>query len=218
MRDRSRPSSPLQLVVLALVYEAPQHPYRMHTLIRERGKDQIANVAQRNSVYQAIRVLERAGLIEALETERDERRPERTIYGITDKGRRTLPAWLSAMLSTPAREFPDFPAALAHVAGLAPKALRPLLEARQAALEAHLQTLQVSIPGLPRVFSLEAEYLAAVTRAEVKWLQAVVADLRSGRLTWSDALIRKVAVRFAKAEAAPNAAAKPRARKVPRGR
>jgi hypothetical protein len=32
----------------------------MQTLIKERGKDQIANVAQRNSVYQTIAALKRA--------------------------------------------------------------------------------------------------------------------------------------------------------------
>ena len=36
--------SPLALVVLALLYEAPMHPYRMQQLIKERGKDEVVNV------------------------------------------------------------------------------------------------------------------------------------------------------------------------------
>src|SRR5579863_2008296 len=177
MRNLSRPSSPLQLVVLALVYEEPMHPYKMHTLIKERGKDQIANVAQRNSVYQTIRGLLRAGLISIRETERDERRPERTIYEITPQGRKTLRTWMETMLSTPAQEFPDFPAVLSHVAGAKPDELRALLQQRVPALEAKLAGLEVEMPGLPRVFTLESEYLAAIVRAELVWLRGVVADL-----------------------------------------
>src|SRR5438309_6989392 len=107
----SRPRSPLAMVLLASVAEAPMHPYRMQTLIKERGKDQIANVAQRNSVYQTIDALRRAGLIAMRETEREERRPERTIYEATEEGRRTLRSWSNTALSTPAREFLEFPAA-----------------------------------------------------------------------------------------------------------
>src|SRR5262245_38757715 len=98
----SRPKSPLRLVVLSLVWEEPMHPYRMQVLIKERGKDRIANVAQRNSVYQTIDALKRAGLIAVRETARQERRPERTVYEATPEGRRTLIAWLRTVLSTPA--------------------------------------------------------------------------------------------------------------------
>lgn len=36
-----RPRSPRALVVLALLAEAPMHPYRMRPLIKERGNDKI---------------------------------------------------------------------------------------------------------------------------------------------------------------------------------
>jgi DNA-binding PadR family transcriptional regulator len=203
MRDTSRPSSPLQLVVLALVFEEPMHPYRMHALIKQRGKDQVANVAQRNSVYQTIRVLERAGLIRARETSRDERRPERTTYEITDEGRRTLRTWMEEMIATPAREFPDFPAALSQVAGLPPDELRTLLERRIAALEKRLSEIPLTYPGLPRVFLLESEYQAAMIRGELDWLRTLVEDLRTRRLTWSEEELRQVAAQFASANPLP---------------
>ena len=87
MPHPTRPRSPLSIIVLGLACEEPMHPYRMQTLIRQRGKDQVANVAQRNSVYQTIEALERAGLIVARGTSRDENRPERTVYEATAAGR-----------------------------------------------------------------------------------------------------------------------------------
>jgi DNA-binding PadR family transcriptional regulator len=190
MTDPARPRSPLWMVVLAFVSEAPMHPYRIQTLIKERGKDQIANVAQRNSVYQTIAALRRAGLIAVRETSRAERRPERTVYQVTEEGRRTLRSWMGTVLSTPAREFPDFPAALSLVAGVPPHELRIQLERRVGALAARLAELDKPVPGLPRLFLLEAEYMAAVVRAEIAWLRGIIGDLRSRRLTWSEAWLR----------------------------
>jgi DNA-binding PadR family transcriptional regulator len=186
------------MVVLSLVCEEPMHPYRMQVLIKERGKDQIANVAQRNSVYQTIVALRRAGLIAIRETSREERRPERTVYEATEAGRRTLGSWLQTVLSTPAREFPDFPAALSLVPLLAPRDVRTQLEARVAVLELRLAELEKPVPELPRLFLLEAEYMAAIVRAEIKWLRAVIADLRSRRLTWSEAWLRRMAAEWEK--------------------
>jgi DNA-binding PadR family transcriptional regulator len=159
------------------------HPYRMQTLIKERGKDHVANVAQRNSVYQTIDGLLRAGLIAVRETSRHENRPERTVYAATDEGRRTLQAWVRTVLSTPAREFPDFPAALSLIEpSMKPAELRGLLETRVAALEVRLAGHEAPFPGLPRMFLLEEEYMTAVVRAEIAWLRGVIEDLRAGRL------------------------------------
>jgi DNA-binding PadR family transcriptional regulator len=185
------------MVVLALVCEEPMHPYRMQSLIKERGKDQIANVAQRNSVYQAIEALLRAGLIAIRETLRDERRPERTVYEPTEEGRSTLHAWLRAVLSTPAREFPDFPAALSLAPFLEPDDMRDQLELRVGALERRLAELEKPVPGLPRLFLIEEEYMAALVRTEIRWVRGLIGDLRSRRLTWSEAWLRRMAAEWA---------------------
>lgn len=161
------------------------HPYRMQTLIRQRGKDQVANVAQRNSVYQTIEALERAGLIVARGTSRDENRPERTVYEATAAGRAALRDWVRTGLSTPAREFPEFPAVLSTTFGVdGPADFAQLLAARVEALEARRADLEQEYPGLPRLFLLENEYLAAITRAEIRWLRGVIADLESGALNY----------------------------------
>jgi DNA-binding PadR family transcriptional regulator len=189
--------STLATVLLALLLEAPMHPYRMQRMIRERGQDQLVNVAQRNSVYQALDRLVRDGLARPAGTARDGGRPERTVYEITDEGAATLRQWLTAMVTTPAREFPEFPAALAFLAILPPDEVRTLLRARIAAQEDRLAAIEAQAPpGLPRLFLIEDEYRAAVLRAELTWLRAVVDDLASGRLTWDEELIRSTLARF----------------------
>jgi hypothetical protein len=104
---------------------------------------------------------------------------------------------MRTVLSTPARRFPDFPAALSLVALLGPDDACTQLEARAGALEMHLADLEKPVPSLPRLFLLEAEYMAAVVRAEIQWLRAVTSDLRSGRLTWSEEWLRRMAAKWA---------------------
>lgn len=181
--------SPLALAVLALLDESPMHPYRMQQLIKERGKDQVVNVRQRTSIYQTIARLERDGLIHAQETARDEHRPERTIYAITEAGRETCRAWLREMLATPSNEFPELPAAISFLPLLTMEDALQQLERRESALQAQLAELDASLEPvqgvLPRLFLLESEYLRTMLVAERDWVVQLVADLRARRLTWS---------------------------------
>jgi DNA-binding PadR family transcriptional regulator len=189
--------STLAMLLLALLLEAPMHPYRMQQMIRERGQDQLVNVAQRNSVYQALDRLVRDGLARPGGTAREQGRPERTVYEITPDGEATLRRWLTAMLPMPAREFPEFPAALAFLPILEPAVVRSLLERRVTALEEKLAgVVGQAPPGLPRLFLIEDEYRAAMLRAELAWVRALVDDLASGRLTWDEALIQSTLAEF----------------------
>jgi DNA-binding PadR family transcriptional regulator len=181
------------MVVLSLLVEGPMHPYLMQQRIKQQGKDSIANVAQPNSVYQVIERLQREGLIAVRETAREERRPERTVYELTDEGRRTLYEWVRTMLSEPERDFPDFPAALSVLAILKPEDARRQLEERAEALDRRLADLDKTNSPVPRLFLIEDEYRQVVTRAELDWVRSVIDDLDAGRLTWSREWIRSVA-------------------------
>jgi DNA-binding PadR family transcriptional regulator len=181
--------SPLALAVLSLLEVGPLHPYGLQRLIKLWGKDKVVNVGQRASLYKTIQRLTAAGLISVRGTERDQQFPERTVYELTDEGRRQSREWLASMLATPRNEFPEFPAALSFAMLLGPDEARAVLERRAAQLGESLAGLEHELGGeldhLPRVTLLETEYQRAVTAAELAWVNAVVDDLRSGALSWS---------------------------------
>jgi DNA-binding PadR family transcriptional regulator len=186
--------SPLALAVLVLLYEAPMHVYRMQQLIKKRGEDEVINVTQPNSLYQTIARLEREGLLVAGSVDRESKRPERTVYELTDSGRATLVQWTREMLSVPSREFPEFPAAISVLLVLTPKDALKQLEKRIARLEpeiARLDSRTAATHFLPRMFRLEIELLHAQAVAELRWVQAIADDLRTGRLTWNKAWVKK---------------------------
>lgn len=191
--------SPIALAILVMLCEAPMHPYRMQRLIKERGKDEVINVEQRASLYQTIRRLAREGLITRRKTERRAKRPARTIYAVTEAGRATAFEWLRGMLSTPTPGYPEFPAAVSFLPLLTPDDARRQFELRAQALADELDRIDAGLQRaapLPRLFLLESEYLRAIHAAELAWVNAVIADLRAGRLTWDEAWLRKIAAEF----------------------
>ncbi len=173
------------------------HPYRMQRLIKDRAKDQVIKVEQRASLYQTISQLLRAGLIAFWETARQEGFPERTVYMLTDKGHQTALNWMREMLSTPAREFPEFPAAVSLLPLLTPEDALSQLEIREARVADQLSAIdedvQTHAASLPRLFLLESEYLRVVQEAELNWVRSIIADLRSGALTWNQEWMRPFA-------------------------
>ncbi|MFC6881416.1 PadR family transcriptional regulator [Actinomadura yumaensis] len=197
MNRESRPS-PLGLVVLGLLLEARMHPYEMQRLLKERQKERVVNIGQRSSFYQTINRLQRDGLIVAHRTVREGTRPDRTVYEITDEGRRTFHGWLRRMLAAPRDVFPDFPVAVSYLPLLEMREAVELLETRRDALADELSEVEAALAAggavLPRLMLLEEELRRDVVAAELRWLSALVDDIDRGRITWSaEALADQIA-------------------------
>ena len=191
--------SALGLIVLWLLFEQPQHAYRMQKLIESQGKDRVVNVRSRASLYQTIERLQRLGLVEVHETVRSESHPDRVVYAITDAGRATAREWLREMLRSTGDEFPEFITAVSVLFGLAPEDAAQQLGQRADRLAAQLADAEhelTSNPDLPRLFLLEEEYRRVVLAAELAWVRGVVDDIRAGRLTWNEQWLREVAAAF----------------------
>ena len=195
--DPSYRPSPLAVAVLSMLVPGPLHPYGIQRLLRHWGKDQVVNVEQRANLYKTIKRLREAGLIAVRQTERDQQYPERTVYELTEDGRRQAPVWLAGMLATVRNEFPQFPAALSFAMLLPPGEVQAGLEQRAAVLREDLARIEQALKkvpaSLPRVTLLDDEYRRAVTAAELAWIDGVLDDLRTGALTWDREQIATVA-------------------------
>lgn len=179
-----RPSNPLALAVLVLLSERPMHPYQMSATLRERRKEDSIKINY-GSLYSVVESLHRRGFIEARETVREGRRPERTVYAITGSGEGLMTAWLSELLSNPAKEFPEFEAALSLMPALPPDEVVSLLERRLSAQRESLDAGRTMLDkaaamGMPRIFSVEHEYELEMLAAEVRFLENLLDDLRAG--------------------------------------
>lgn len=185
----SRPLTPLALTVLRMLCGGPMHPYEMQQRIRDHAYDQAVKVTH-GSLYHSVERLASAGLIEPLETAREGRRPERTVYAVTSAGRDAAHIRLAELLAKPIEEFPLFGTGLAFINLLPEAEVARQLRARAIALEALLVGNQAANDslrkrGLERHKLLDQEWAIARFRGELEFVQNLADDLESGRLTWT---------------------------------
>ncbi|MCC6936037.1 MAG: helix-turn-helix transcriptional regulator [Thermomicrobiales bacterium] len=162
------------------------HPYEMASVLRTRGKDSSIKINY-GSLYTVVDSLQRRKLIEPHETQREGRRPERTVYRLTNQGRVSLVDWLSDMISQPVKEFTQFEAALSFLAVLPPEEVAELLQERVGLLDLEIHQLRAVLGmtierKLPRLFTVETEYWLMLREAELAWVRELADEIAEGRL------------------------------------
>ncbi|MEU8362509.1 PadR family transcriptional regulator [Nonomuraea sp. NPDC048882] len=183
------------LTVLAMLSVRNSHPYELHRFIVDTHKDYVTGLPR--SLYHAVEKLAGEELIAPVETTREGRRPERTVYEITDEGRRELSTRLRTLLQDPGPERRTFTAAISLIGVLpVPDALKALraraaaLEGTLAGLNGHLKALEDE--GLPEVLVIELDYQRALSETELTWVRRLVERLEQGELTWTGTVNREL--------------------------
>jgi DNA-binding PadR family transcriptional regulator len=192
----THPSNPLALAVLALLFERPMHPYEMAATLKDRRKHESIKLRY-GSLYTVIDALVARSLIVARETEREGRRPERTVYALSEAGLDELRAWMRDLLRAPAKEYPQFETALSLMPVLPPDEAVSLLRARALELSGTIWKMEAQLAELaqqdfaamageaqlpaalagqkfPPLFSVESEYHLAMVRAELDFVNDLV--------------------------------------------
>ena len=190
MAGRRAVSNPLALAVLVQLCEGPMHPYEMAATMRSSGKERSIRLNY-GSLYTVVDSLAKNGLIEAMKATREGRRPERTVYRLTEAGRARLDAWMSELLAEPVKEYPQFEAALSLLPVLHPDTVLDLLRTRIRLLQkeiAHARTMidTAHSARLPRLLLIEGEYHVALRETELSWVQELADELADGTLEGLD--------------------------------
>jgi len=173
------------------------HPYEMASTLKHRQKHESIKLRY-GTLYTVIELLTERGLIRAKETSRDGKRPERTVYALTAEGRDQLRDWMHELLAEPAKEFPQFGAALCLLPVLPPEEALLMLRDRALKLTGKIAQLQAVLAQLtgqqlsdlanpeqplppmlvgqkfPAVFVIEEEYRLALLRAELDFVNDLV--------------------------------------------
>jgi DNA-binding PadR family transcriptional regulator len=181
-------SSTLALSVLELLDEEPMHPYEMASKMRARHHDEFIRL-NFGTLYHTVEVLERNGWIHPFEREKEGRRPERTVYELTDPGREVLIRTLGELLRQPRREYPQFAAGLMFMHHLtAPEAAAHLKE-RAAALDVVVTKFDTVLRellkhGVARLHLIEVEHKIAMLDAEREWVRHLEREISEGKFEW----------------------------------
>ena len=166
--------------LLALLDEAPSHGYQLKTAFERRtGGNWALNIGQ---VYTTIQRLERDGLVESFDgvaAADDERRA----YRITKAGRGQLAAWFDnpVVPEAPARDELTIKVLLAVAAGDIDVSV--LLQRQRRAsieqLQAYTRRKAKADPKRDTAFLILLDALIFRTEAEIRWLDACDARIRS---------------------------------------
>ncbi len=157
-------------LILWLLSEQPLHGYRISRILADDFFG-FWFPLEDASIYSCLRTLVKHGFARVVATEQEGRRPERTRYAITRKGRAHLRDLLrKAWAELPSPSEPVH-LALAAVPELPPDELRRLHAARRDALEVRLRDLKrmsraAPCPGI-------VTRLVALTRAELLWMKSL---------------------------------------------
>lgn len=186
MAKRRKVGNLLALALLAqLAPGLPMHPYQLANVLRRTGKDTDMKIKW-GSLYTVVQNLEKHGFIQAVGSDREGRRPERTSYAITEAGREEMCDWIRELISKPEPELSRFEAALSVVGVVGPDETQALLRRRLAALESGIEADRAMLAEagktVARLFLIEAEYLLAMHEAEAAWVRSLLAELAEGTL------------------------------------
>jgi DNA-binding PadR family transcriptional regulator len=175
----------LALAVLSVVLSRPMPPYEMASVLRARGKDRDMKIKW-GSLYTVVQNLEKHGMLQATESQRQGGRPERTVYRITAAGRAELEDWVRELVGIPEREQPRFEAGLSVIGVLHPDEAATLLRDRLTRLEEQIATqrdaLEADAREVPRLFLVESEYDLALREAEATWVRSLLEEFTTGSL------------------------------------
>jgi DNA-binding PadR family transcriptional regulator len=191
MAKKRKVGNLLALAVLSYLTRAPMHPYELGRTLRDN--DDVRSIKfNHGSLYMVVGQLARAGFIAEQETSRDGQRPERTVYALTDAGRRELRDWLRELVEEPQHEYPHFVAALSLIAALPPSEVVPLLHhrldrLRQARAEICGLIDTTLAGGVPELFLVEEEYRLALLDAETSFVKQFIGKITDPHTGWGPA-------------------------------
>ena len=180
--------SPLALSILELLNERPMHPYELASTMRDRHYDEFVRL-NFGSLYHTVDGLERNAWIVPAEREKEGRRPERTVYRLSDSGQKVLLQVVSDTLAQPHREYLHFSAGLMFMHNLDEKKAVEDLGKRSLALAAVITKLshileELLAQGHARVWLIELEHKIAMLQAERDWVLKISKEIANGKLEW----------------------------------
>jgi DNA-binding PadR family transcriptional regulator len=189
MAERRKVGNLLALAVLSYLARAPMHPYEMSRTLREHG-DARSIKFNHGSLYMVVGQLAKAGFIVAQETTREGQRPERTVYALTDAGRREQREWLRELVGEPRHEYPQFVAALSLIAALPPSEAVELLGTRLRRLAEQRAEIRELVDatlagGVHPLFLVEEDYRLDLLEAESAFVERLIERIDDPQSGWA---------------------------------
>ena len=170
--------TPTQCAVLGLLRGHPAHGYELQRSFAAGSDLGVVLRVEQASLYGALKELAARGLIEGTET-REGARPPRTVYSLTQQGRRALDTWLATPVARPRQVRLDLLLKLYFARERSPEHVRALVTAQMAACDTYLAELEARASSLPEdgFAHLVIRSRMSAVRSTLEWLREYRARL-----------------------------------------
>lgn len=175
-----------RLVILGLLRDQPLHGYELKQIIEEQMGDWTSIAF--GSIYFALDKLAKEKMIVKIATEKKGDRPSRSIYQITEEGRKEFLHLLRKVWSEQEPHYFSIDVGLAFMNALPQAEIEESLRARVAQLEETLKFLddhqkeQRRQPDIPRMAAVIFKHSRAHFAAELSWTRDVLDKVERGEL------------------------------------
>jgi DNA-binding PadR family transcriptional regulator len=189
MGNRARLPSPdcTRIAILGLLCRhGPQHGYELRKLVVEQHIDEISDI-QLGSIYAALKRFAQEGLVEQQGRSRSGNRPTRTMFRITDLGKKELRTLVADAFTDPQQAERPVDLAL-HFSGLLEvDDVVELLEERLMMLEKFAKLIERATkstrhddPAVRDLIRDIPDHFRRINRAEIAWTKHVLDNARNG--------------------------------------
>jgi len=178
-----------EAAILGLLCEGPKYGYELEKIIEERGMRVWTEIGF-SSIYYVLKRLEKRGIIKSAVQE-VEGKPNRKIYTVTEKGRKTMKEKVKNVLSKNEKMISPFDLGIAYHYLLKPEEVLECLRLYVKSLDKRKDVLERSIHTNKkegkeyRVIALFSRPLAHV-EAEKEWVEQFISTVEQEGLNEND--------------------------------
>ncbi|WP_144940814.1 PadR family transcriptional regulator [Paenibacillus sp. 32O-W] len=176
----------MKLAILGLLMEKDNHPYEMLQEMKEREMHYYMKI-QYGSLYYAIDQLNKNGWIEKVEVTSEGNRPEKTIYRITEDGKKQFQTMLLEQMQEPPQLVHPLFAALSFARYGDQDRIAEIVRQQMESMEQMVHKMKAlydeHVPYASRssLHMMWGGYLHALT--EWNWLKTLYEEAKAGKLT-----------------------------------
>jgi DNA-binding PadR family transcriptional regulator len=174
----------VRLVILGLLRERPLYGYEIKQIIEEHMSDWTSIAF--GSIYFALDKLAEEGFVEKISVEQTGKRPSRSVFQITNTGKKEFLQLLRESWQQIERQYFSIDICLFFLGSLPLDEVIHYLQIREHALQQALMHIrshreeQLAIPEVPRLAVTIFDHTLVHTQAELDWVSDLVKKLKNG--------------------------------------
>ena len=173
----------IQIYILSKLIEGDNYPYQLKKELSEPVPfDKIGNITE-SKLYYHFESLTKQGLIEPTTVIREENRPDKQYFSITEKGREELPNKIYKVFEK-ATKMSELIIGLLFIRHVDVEKVIPLIQIKKLALEKKKMQMseiykQVKIPAnVKNSVQLANDYMTEMSQREIEWYDRVILQLQ----------------------------------------